>query len=90
MLMPEWMRPMSYARVVTSSSGQRVEMPDDMRLAADRVDVRRRGDAVILTPVQPARERIDVEAVRRILQQIPDDAFDAIEDARRQDRGRAP
>jgi len=45
---------MQIAEVVDTADGQTVHLPDDFRLSATRVSIRREGEAVILEPLTAA------------------------------------
>lgn len=59
---------MAYARVFQSGNSQAVRLPKAFRLNADRVEIFRRGDEIVLRE-QPA----NAAAIFDVLAELPDD-----------------
>ena len=59
---------MAYARVFQSGNSQAVRLPKAFRLTADRVEIFRRGDEIVLRE-QP----VNAAAIFDVLAELPDD-----------------
>ena len=70
---------MGTAVVVKSKKKTTVVMPDEITLPEGPVDVRLVGNDVVLSP-KP--EKLDVERLIQLLQELPDDMFEGIKDER--------
>lgn len=66
---------MATAKVVTTESGQAVQLPKEIAINADEVEVFRRGDEIVL------KARSKAEAFFAALDAMPDDMIEALENA---------
>ncbi|HEX9905972.1 MAG TPA: type II toxin-antitoxin system VapB family antitoxin [Propylenella sp.] len=72
---------MAKARVFRSGNSQAVRLPKEFRLAADEVEIFRRGDEIVLREKPRGMER----AIALIMQ-LPEEMFASREDAPPQER----
>ena len=59
---------MTYARVFQSGNSQAVRLPKEFRLDVEQVEIYRRGDEIVLRPIQP-----NAAAVFDLLASLPED-----------------
>lgn len=71
--------------VSKSGDGLMVHLPASVDLAVGEVEVVQRDEGIMLTP---KKKLIDVDRLIELLRSLPDEMFEAIEEARRQDRER--